>query len=172
MIVHSALRWSLVLALAWALPAHAQFEKTPWLARQVTPLLDVQDFQGQRWSTDQLKGRVVVLNFWATWCAPCKEELPSLQTLHELSGGNPLVLGINVREPASRVSRYLQSTGLNFPVVLDSQGALSKQWGVSVYPTTILIGTNGKAQSRIQGDVDWSGPEAARWLNALNPTQR
>jgi hypothetical protein len=61
---------------------------------------------------------------------------------------------------------------LNFPVVLDSQGALSKQWGVSVYPTTILIAPNGKAQWRIQGDVDWSGAEAARWLNALNPTQR
>ena len=172
MITRLAFCWVLVLTLAWALPAHAQFDKTPWPARQAVPLLDVQDLQGQRWTTDQLKGRVVVLNFWATWCAPCKEELPSLQTLHELSEGNPLVLGINVREPASRVSRYLQSTGLNFPVVLDSQGALSKQWGVSVYPTTILIAPNGKAQWRIQGDVDWSGAEAARWLNALNPTQR
>ena len=129
--------------------------------------------QGQRWSTASLKGRAVVLNFWATWCAPCKEELPSLQTLHEISGGNPLVIGINVREPASRVSRYLKSTGLDFPVVLDTQGVLAQQWGVTVYPTTVLIGADGKAHWRVQGDVDWSGKVAQSWLQPLmGPTQR
>jgi thiol-disulfide isomerase/thioredoxin len=176
-ITRLAFCWVLVLTLAWALPAHAQFDKTTWPARQVTPLLNVQDLQGQRWSADQLKGRVVVLNFWATWCAPCKEELPSLQTLHEISGGNPLVIGVNVREPAARVKRYLQATGLDFPVVLDPQGELAKQWGVTVYPTTILMGPDGKAQWRVKGDVDWSGPEAQRWLQSMlspmpNPIQR
>ena len=96
-----------------------------------------------------------------------------MQTLHEISGGNPLVIGVNVREPAARVSRYMQSTGLDFPVVLDPQGELAKQWGVSVYPTTILIGLDGKAQWRVKGDVDCSGPEAQRWLQSLSvPTQR
>ena len=115
----------------------------------------------------------MVLNFWATWCAPCKEELPSLQTLHEISGGNPLVIGINVREPTARVSRYMKSTGLDFPVVLDAQGELAKQWGVTVFPTTVLIGTDGKAQWRVLGDVDWSGREAEGWLKPLTvSTQR
>ena len=159
--------------LAVALPAQAQFAKTPWPARLATPTIDAQDLQGQRWTTASLKGRAVVLNFWATWCAPCKEELPSLQTLHEISGGNPLVLGINVREPAPRVSRYMAATGLDFPVILDAQGALAKQWGVSVYPTTVLIGADGKAQWRVVGDVDWSGREAASWLKTLTgPAQR
>ena len=152
---------------AWSTLSQAQFDKTPWPARQATPAIDWQDVQGQRWSTASLKGRAVVLNFWATWCAPCKEELPSLQTLHEISGGNPLVIGINVREPASRVSRYLKSTGLDFPVVLDTQGILAKQWGVTVYPTTVLIGADGKAQWRVLGDVDWSGREAEGWLKPL-----
>ena len=156
---------ALLLVLSW--PAHAQFEKTRWPTRQLTPPVDWQDVQGQRWNAASLKNRVVVLNFWATWCAPCKEELPSLQTLHEISGGNPLVIGVNVREPAARVSRYMQSTGLDFPVVLDPQGELAKQWGVSVYPTTILIGLDGKAQWRVKGDVDWSGSEAQRWLQSM-----
>jgi hypothetical protein len=99
--------------------------------------------------------------------------LPSLQTLHEISGCNPVVIGINVREPASRVSRYLQSTGLDLPVVLDAQGRLAQQWGVTVYPTTVLIGADGKARWRVQGDVDWSGREAEAWIQPLTaPTQR
>jgi thiol-disulfide isomerase/thioredoxin len=160
---------ALLLVICW--PVHAQFEKTRWPARQLTPPVDWQDVQGQRWHAASLANRVVVLNFWATWCAPCKEELPSLQTLHEISGGNPLVIGVNVREPAARVKRYLQATGLDFPVVLDPQGELAKQWGVSVYPTTILMGPDGKAQWRIKGDVDWSGPEAQRWLQSMpNPS--
>ena len=111
--------------------------------------------------------------FWATWCAPCKEELPSLQTLHEISGGNPVVMGINVREPESRVTRYMKSTGLDFPVVLDAQGTLAQQWGVTVFPTTVLIGVDGKAKWRVRGDVDWSGREAETWLKPLSaPTQR
>jgi thiol-disulfide isomerase/thioredoxin len=81
--------------------AWAQFQKTPWPATQATPALDFQDLQGQRWTAERLKGRSVVLNFWATWCPPCKEELPSLQTLHEIGGGDPVVIGINVRETAS-----------------------------------------------------------------------
>jgi len=151
----------------------AQFDKTAWPARQATPSIDWQDLQGQKWSTASLKGKAVVVNFWATWCAPCKEELPSLQTLHEISGGNPVVMGINVREPASRVTRYMKSTGLDFPVVLDAQGVLAQQWGVTVFPTTVLIGVDGKAQWRVRGDVDWSGREAETWLKSLSaPTQR
>ena len=153
--------------------AQAQFDKTPWPARQATPRIDWQDLQGQKWTTASLKGKAVVVNFWATWCAPCKEELPSLQTLHEISGGNPVVMGINVREPASRVTRYMKSTGLDFPVVLDAQGTLAQQWGVTVFPTTVLIGVDGKAQWRVRGDVDWSGREAETWLKPLSaPTQR
>lgn len=169
-------RFGLVLVWGWlalSMPAQAQFDKTPWPVRQTTPLIDWQDLQGQRWTTANLKGKAVVVNFWATWCAPCKEELPSLQTLHEISGGNPVVIGVNVREPASRVSRYLQSTGLDLPVVLDVQGLLAQQWGVTVYPTTVLIGADGKARWRVQGDVDWSGREAEGWLKPLLvPTQR
>ncbi len=152
---------------AWSTLSQAQFDKARWPARQATPAIEWQDVQGQRWSTASLKGRAVVLNFWATWCAPCKEELPSLQTLHEISGGNPLVIGINVREPASRVSRYMKSTGLDFPVVLDPQGELAKQWGVTVFPTTVLIGADGKALWRVLGDVDWSAREAEGWLQPL-----
>jgi thiol-disulfide isomerase/thioredoxin len=147
--------------------AHAQFDKTPWLRSQSMPKIDVVDLQGQRWTSAKLKGRVVVLNFWATWCGPCKEEVPSLQALHSADGPGPLVIGINVKEAASTVQRFVKAQRLDFPVVLDPQGDLVRQWGVRIYPTTVLIGADGQARWRVVGEVDWSGAQAAGWLGAL-----
>ena len=159
-------QWTCLL-LCLPLLAQAQFSKAPWPATQASPVVELTDLHGQVWRSDALKGRVVLLNFWATWCAPCKEEMPSLQTLHELGGGDPVVIGVNVRETASHVKRYVNATGIGFPVVLDPQAELARRWGVSVYPTSVLIGTDGRARWRIQGEVDWTGAEPARWLSAL-----
>ena len=169
-----ARRAALLQGLLLCLPllAQAQFQKSPWPATQATPALDLTDLQGQRWTNDRLKGRAVILNFWATWCPPCKEELPSLQTLHELGGGDPLVLGINVRETATAVRRYLSATGIGFPVLLDPQGELAKRWGVTAFPTTLLIGADGQVRWRVVGEVDWSGREAAQWIGALSSPRR
>lgn len=153
----------LLFGLPWL--AHAQFDKRPWTGAM--PAIDMVDMQGQRWSHASLKGKTVVLNFWATWCPPCKEELPSLQALHDMGGDGPVVIGINVRETASHVRRYLASTGMGFPVVLDPQAELARRWGVSAFPTTVLIGPDGRARWRVVGEVDWSGPEAGRWIAAL-----
>jgi thiol-disulfide isomerase/thioredoxin len=150
---------SLLATSAWA-----QFDKTPWPTNMVTPKIEALDLQGKAWSTAELAGKVVVLNFWATWCAPCKDELPTLQTLHDISDAHTVVLTINVREPAARAARYMQSTGMTFPVLSDAKGDLAKRWGVTVYPTTLLIAPNGQARWRIVGDVDWSGAQANAWL--------
>ena len=156
--------------LAWfatsfaASNAWAQFDKTAWPTRVATPAIEALDLQGKTWNTTELAGKVVVLNFWATWCAPCKDELPTLQMLHDISDSQTVVLTINVREPTARAARYMQSTGMTFPVISDAKGELAKNWGVTVYPTTILIAPNGQARWRIVGDVDWSGAQANAWL--------
>ena len=154
-----------VLSLSFApTQAWAQFDKTAWPTNTVTPKIEAIDLQGKVWNATELSGKVVVLNFWATWCAPCKDELPTLQTLHDISDDQTVVLTINVREPAARAARYIQSTGMTFPVISDAKGELAKRWGVTVYPTTILIAPNGQARWRVMGDVDWSGPQANTWL--------
>ena len=150
---------SFVSTSAWA-----QFDKTAWPANVATPRIEAVDLQGKAWNAAELAGKVVVLNFWATWCAPCKDELPTLQTLHDISDAQTVVLTINVREPAARAARYMQSTGMTFPVISDAKGEWAKRWGVTVYPTTILIAPNGQARWRIVGDVDWSGAQANTWL--------
>ena len=151
---------SFVTTKAWA-----QFDKTAWPANVVTPKIEATDLQGKAWNATELADKVVVLNFWATWCAPCKDELPTLQTLHDISDAQTVVLTINVREPAARAARYMQSTGMTFPVISDTKGELAKRWGVTVYPTTVLIAPNGQARWRIVGDVDWSGAQANAWLS-------
>lgn len=165
-------RFFLATLAIWLLSGevHAQFDKTAWPRSQPTPAIDVVDLTGQRWSPANLKGRVVVLNFWATWCGPCKEEMPSLQALHASDPGKPVVIGINVKETASTVQRFVTAQRLDFPVVLDPWGEVTRQWGVRIYPTTILLGPDGKARWRVVGEVDWASPQAAQWLDALQNT--
>ena len=163
---------ALLACLAQSL-AHAQFDKTPWLRTQATPAIDMVDLHGHRWTSAGLKGRVVVLNFWATWCGPCKEEMPSLQALQKDPSQGPsdaspaVVIGINVKEMPSTVRRFLAAQHLDLPVVLDPQGDLTRQWGVRIYPTTVLIGADGRARWRVVGDLDWNGPIARAWVKEL-----
>lgn len=163
---HPGLCGAALLALFVSGSACAQFDKQAWPVRTPSPRLDVQDIQGRPWTTASLKGQVVVLNFWATWCAPCKEEMPSLQALHD-SPHPPVVIAVNVKEPPSRVQAFLNQRHLTLPVVLDAQGDLARQWGVRIYPTTVLIGPDGQARWRVVGDLDWHGPVAQGWLADL-----
>ncbi len=144
--------------------AWAQFEKTRWPARVPTPAFTAVEWNGRTWTSDDFAGKVVVLNFWATWCPPCKEEMPSLQTLHDISDNHTLVLAVNVNEPAARVARYAQSTGLSLPIALDPKSEMVRRFGVTAFPTTVLLGPDGQARWRIVGDVDWSGAQANAWL--------
>ena len=155
------------LLLLGAHPAWAQFEKTRWPAHVPTPSFSAVDLNGRTWTSADFVGKVVVLNFWATWCPPCKEEMPSLQMLHDISDSKTLVLAVDVNEPVARVARYAQATGLSLPIVLDAKSEMVRRFGVQAFPTTVLIGPDGFARWRIVGDVDWSGPQANTWLNDL-----
>ena len=102
----------------------------------------------------------VLLDFWATWCAPCKEEMPTLQTLADLEGDGLVVLAVNVREPLPRVARYVQQAGLSFTVLPDPHGDITRAWGMTVFPTTVLVDTQGRPQRVVSGAVDWTGAQA------------
>ena len=158
------------LLLAAALPtARAQNVSKPWPANRALPPLAATDLSGKAWDLAPLRGRAVLINFWATWCAPCKEEMPTLQTLAELEGERLAVLAVNVREPLPRVRRYVQSSGLSLPVLPDPKGEITRAWGMTVFPSTVLIDTAGRPRQTITGAADWTGAAALDWIKALGP---
>ncbi len=162
----------LALALAGAaVPAHARgYDVAPWPAGQPAPALQALDMQGRTWTLAGLRGRAVVLNFWATWCPPCRAEMPSLQQLGEIYGPEQLqVLALNVGEGPRRIAQYLQASGLNLTVLLDPRSQLARAWGANVLPTTVLIDATGRPRHFVRGEVDWSGREAQALIEPLLP---
>ncbi len=150
-------------------PVHAQgHEVVPWPVRKAVPPLAGTDLDGRLWRLADLRGKAVLINFWASWCGPCQTEMPSLQTLAELYGPDKLVvLAVNFKESEPVVQRYRQRTGFSLPVLLDPSGSIAREWGATVYPTTVLVGADGRVQGLVRGELDWTGPAAGRLVEAL-----
>jgi peroxiredoxin len=115
------------------------------------------------------QGQVVLLNFWATWCAPCREELPTLEALHQELGEEGLVIiAVNVdRGDAERVARFAEQKGLSFRVLHDPEQRVAGSYGVRGYPTTVVIDRAGRIVLSELGAWDWSHPDAVAWLREL-----
>jgi thiol-disulfide isomerase/thioredoxin len=126
----------------------------PWPAKLGTPGLVLADASGKQWDLKQFHGKVVVLNFWASWCSPCVEELPILNKVTHEAGDKLVVLGVNYKEASWSVERFTQEHSFGFPVLLDKNGEHFKRWTSGVMPTTVLIDREGKARWRVTGAID------------------
>lgn len=143
-------------------------QRHAWPRGQATPTLHLDDVEGKPWRLDALRGRPVLLNFWASWCEPCRAEMPSLELLaahHEAQGLQ--VLAVNHRETDGAIRRFLGQTGLSLPILRDRDGAAAKAWGVRIFPTTIAIGRSGRAAFSVIGELDWTGDSARQWLEPV-----
>jgi thiol-disulfide isomerase/thioredoxin len=146
----------------------AQGVRRPWPPGRPTPPLSLPGFDGPGFSLADARGRVVVLNFWAGWCEPCRSEMPSLDLLaarHEKDG--LVVVAVNFRETDAAIRRFLDQMPIGLPVVRDADGAAARDWGVRVFPTTILVGRDGRARHTVIGEADWTGAETRQWIDAL-----
>jgi len=123
---------------------------------------------GQKVSLVGLSGRVVLLNFWATWCLECRPEMPAFERLHrEFSVQGLAVVGINAREGTSTIREYAKELGLTFPLISDPTGKINSAYGVIGLPTTFLIGRDGRAVALAIGPREWSGKPARALIHAL-----
>ena len=115
-----------------------------------------------------LRGRVVLLNFWASWCHECRPEMPMFEQLHrEFSTRGLSVIGINFREGPAAVREYSKQLGLTFPLVLDSRGEINTAYGVIGLPTTFIIGRDGKAVALAVGPREWTSAPARALIQTL-----
>jgi peroxiredoxin len=123
---------------------------------------------GQRVSLVSLSGRVVILNFWATWCLECRPEMPAFEGLHrEFSVQGLAIVGINAREGRTTIREYAKELRLTFPLILDSKGTINAAYGVIGLPTTFLIGRDGRPVALAIGPREWSGKPARALIQAL-----
>lgn len=143
-------------------------QRRGWPRGRTTPALDLPRRGGGRWRLEDVRGQVVLLNFWASWCTPCRVEMPSLELLaqrHERDG--LLVMAVNYRETDAAVNRFLSEMPLTLDILRDADGAAARDWGVRIFPSTIAIGRDGKAAFTVTGELDWAGPQARQWVAPL-----
>ena len=124
--------------------------------------------KGQMVSLADLRGRVVLLTFWASWCQECRPEMPAFEQIHrDFTAQGLTVLGVNVREGTGAIQRYARELGLTFPLVLDSDGETRKSYGVIGLPTTFLIGRDGRTVGLAVGPREWSSVPARAIIEVL-----
>jgi peroxiredoxin len=127
-----------------------------------------QTVTGQAVSLADFQGRVVLVNFWASWCVECRPEMPLFERLHQdFTAQGLTVLGINFREGAPRIEQYARELDLTFPLVLDPQGEISRAYGVIGLPTTFLVGRDGRPVALAIGARAWGSAEARALIQAL-----
>jgi thiol-disulfide isomerase/thioredoxin len=142
-------------------------ELTPW-ADSSTPPLALTDQHGVPHSLATYHGRVVLVNFWATWCEPCLEEMPALQQLQNTLGKERMVvLAVNYGESSGKVQEFIGKMPVDFPVLLDRQTEVAKAWQVRVLPTSFVLGPDGKVHYRAVGTLDWGEAHIVRRITAL-----
>ncbi len=141
----------------------------PLAERQAAPAFLLESLTGGKESLADYKGKLVLLNFWATWCMPCRQEMPSMASLwQKYQDQGLIVVAISLDEDArSRVASFAKIFKLSFPILLDPQSQVGGAYEVSGVPASYLIDRNGKLVARVVGSDDWSSHESFRLIEAL-----
>lgn len=134
----------------------------------LAPDFTLPDRAGRPWQLSRQRGRTLLVNFWATWCGPCRREMPALERLQQALGGDAFqVVGIHVG-PDTGIERFLEEVPISFTLLTDAELAL-ENWKVPMLPATFLIDAEGHARYWALGEREWDAPEALAFFAALEP---
>lgn len=132
------------------------------------PDFSLTDISGKIFSFSSMKGKVVLLNFWATWCPPCKAEMPSMNRLYTSMKARGLeVIAVSSDSSLSSIKDFIAKTRIDFLVLHDEKKAVSMQYKVFSMPTTFLIDRNGTIVQKFYGEYDWTDPEVKKQIEKL-----
>ena len=162
------------LVLAWLVPATSFAVLGHGLSRLPTPVpapdFTLEDMDGKSYTLSSLRGKVVMVNFWATWCPPCREEIPSMETVHQaLKNDDFIILAINQWESPDHVFSYMGQLDVypNFPILFDRDSSVSVAFGVQGLPTTLLIDKQGRVIYRAMGGRNFNHPEVRSLIRQM-----
>jgi thiol-disulfide isomerase/thioredoxin len=173
------LRLLSIIALLTMAPVAAQLP-LPELSHELTrlsepidaPAFQLKDMDGEQYALEDYRGKVVMLNFWATWCPPCRREIPSMEALHQTFKGQAFaILAINEWETEDHVFAFMGQLPVEptFPILFDPDSEVAQSFGVKGLPTTLLVDTQGKIVYRAVGGRDFNHPEVQEIIRALLP---
>lgn len=149
--------WSVGTAASVKLPS--EFPIPP-----AAPPWELPDLESQRHHLQDYRGRWVLVHFWATWCGPCVEELPSLDRLRSQTGKALAVLAINVGEPVATITATVNPLGIGLPILRDADSQVSGKWQVQGLPTTYLVNPEGQIVGGAIGTREWDHPLIRHWI--------
>ncbi|HYN14408.1 MAG TPA: TlpA disulfide reductase family protein [Terriglobales bacterium] len=152
--------------LVLALVAGCNRGSHPSLVGNTAPDFTVQDAD-RKVTLHDLRGKIVVLNFWATWCPPCVEEMPSLVRMQSNLKDRVLVLAVSVDEDERTYHSFLKKYNVDLLTVRDPQQKSNELYGTFKFPETYIIDRNGVVQRKFIGAVDWTRPDVVEYLNKL-----
>jgi peroxiredoxin len=166
------MRWIMGMLLLLVVLGGCTKEKpAPRSIGEGQPAVDItlRDLAGQEVKLSDLRGKVVLLNFWATWCPPCRAEIPSMAKLNQLMAGKPYqMLAVSIDDQGKpAVETFFQQQGVTLPTYLDPEQKIAKVYGVTGVPETFIIDKQGVIQKKVIGGMDWSSPEVVSYLEGL-----
>ncbi|MEY3220673.1 MAG: hypothetical protein RIT27_2030 [Pseudomonadota bacterium] len=163
-------KWLGLMVGLWAATVFANEDGllTPIQGRPIAQDFVLQDISGKTHHLSDYRGKVVVVNFWATWCPPCVLEMPSMQKAWDaVRQDNVVFLAINNGEDASRVQSFLRKMPVTFPLLLDSASNIMFEWKARGMPSTFVVDPEGRLVYKALGGRDWNHPTILRVLRGL-----
>jgi peroxiredoxin len=146
----------LMLSVMWLSPLPAPAGELSEVPAALPPGFNLPDLSGQQRNLDEFAGKVLLVNFWASWCRPCIEEVPSIRRLIDAMGEKYFaVIGVNVGEAERRVQATVKRLRMEFPILLDKDSAAFRGWGANVLPTAYVLDRSGRVRYVGRGPVEW-----------------
>ncbi len=132
-----------------------------------TPGLVLNDTQGESHKLSDYSDKIVLVQFWATYCTPCRKEMPSMNRLIEKMGGKLEILAVNMGETPEEVNTFIQEVGVDFPVLMDGNGQALREWKVFAAPSNFIMDKSGNIRYTLFGGVEWDDAEMVNFLSKL-----
>lgn len=161
-----------LLCLVLFPPLLAAAELKPVTPRPAPPLV-LQDLNGKRHDLADYRGKVVLVNFWATWCPPCRAEMPSMQRLKTMMRDKPFaILAVDMAETEKEIRDFLKEfrdATIDFTILLDPRGEAMKAWKVHVFPTSFVVDAEGMIRYAVAGSLEWDEADPTGKIDGLLP---
>lgn len=163
-----AILLAVLCSLAVAADPDAKPPLDPIPDKPAAPAFELQGADGKTYRLADMQGKPVIVNFWATWCPPCRAEMPSMQRAwQQLKDDGVLMVAVNVGEGKDEIAGFLEQVPVDFPLPMDTDMSVTQSWPMTGLPTTFVVDPQGRLVYRAQGEREWDDPDLLELVRGL-----